>query len=142
MQRRYRASKSFMLTIIMNLEVVEFLGYEARRMCIRVMLTLAFFIFRLHIDLQIFGDIWRLGGGDMLNCRHKNPNNQDDLPPLDLRMVPLLQATDFYSVARVASLQLDWSLISTLVERWRPETHTFRLLMGEVTITLHDVGIF
>ncbi|XP_074346539.1 serine/threonine-protein phosphatase 7 long form homolog [Apium graveolens] len=86
-------------------------------------------------------DIWRLGGGDMLKCRRKNPNNEDDLPPLDLRMVPLLQSTGFYSVTLVASLQLDWSLISALVERWRPETHTFHLPMGEVTITLQDVGV-
>ncbi|KAL8105584.1 hypothetical protein AgCh_029402 [Apium graveolens] len=83
-------------------------------------------------------DIWRLGGGDMLKCRRKNPNNEDDLPPLDLRMVPLLQSTGFYGVARVASLQLDWSLISALVERWRPQTHTFHL---SVTITLQDVGV-
>ncbi|XP_074355475.1 serine/threonine-protein phosphatase 7 long form homolog [Apium graveolens] len=56
-------------------------------------------------------------------------------------MVPLLQSTGFYGVARVASLQLDWSLISALVERWRPETHTFHLPMGEVTITLQDIGV-
>ncbi|KAL8095502.1 hypothetical protein AgCh_036802 [Apium graveolens] len=86
-------------------------------------------------------DIWRLGGGDMLKCRRKNPNNEDDHPPLDLCMVPLLQSTGFYGVARVASLQLDWSLISALVERWRSETHTFHLLMGEATITLQDVGV-
>ncbi|KAL8157193.1 hypothetical protein AgCh_002050 [Apium graveolens] len=86
-------------------------------------------------------DISRLGGGDMLKCRRKNPNNEDDLPPLDLRMVPLLQSTGFHGVAQVASLQLDWSLISALVERWRPETHTFHLPMGEVTITLPDVGV-
>ncbi|XP_074324324.1 serine/threonine-protein phosphatase 7 long form homolog [Apium graveolens] len=85
-------------------------------------------------------DIWRLGGGDMLKCRRKNPNNEDDLPPLDLRMVPLLQSTCFHGVVRVASLQLDWSLIAALVERWRPETHNFHLSMGEVT-TLQDVGV-
>ncbi|KAL8104231.1 hypothetical protein AgCh_028454 [Apium graveolens] len=86
-------------------------------------------------------NIWRLGGGDMLKFRQKNPNNEDDLPPLDLCMVHLLQSTGFYGVARVASLQLDWCLISALVERWRPETHTFHLPMGEVTITLQDVGV-
>ncbi|KAL8091400.1 hypothetical protein AgCh_033855 [Apium graveolens] len=86
-------------------------------------------------------DIWRLGGGDMLKCHRKNPNNEDDLPPLDFRMVPLLQSIGFHGVARVASLQLDWSLIPALVERWRPETHTFHLPMGEVTITLQDVGV-
>ncbi|XP_074378458.1 uncharacterized protein LOC141719995 [Apium graveolens] len=88
-----------------------------------------------------FLNIWQLGGGDMLKCRRKNPNNEDDLRPLDFRMVPLLQSTGFYGVPRVEYLQLDWSLISALVERWRPQTHTFHLPMGEVTITLQDVGV-
>ncbi|XP_074356549.1 serine/threonine-protein phosphatase 7 long form homolog [Apium graveolens] len=56
-------------------------------------------------------------------------------------MVLLLQSNDFYGVARVASLQLDWSLISAIVEKWWPETHTFHLPVGEVTITLRDVGV-
>ncbi|XP_074342493.1 serine/threonine-protein phosphatase 7 long form homolog [Apium graveolens] len=52
-----------------------------------------------------------------------------------------LQSTGFYGVARVASIQIDCSLISALIERWQPETHTFHLPMGDVTITLQDVGI-
>lgn len=32
-------------------------------------------------------------------------------------------------------------MISTLVERWRLETHTFHLLVDEETITLRDVDI-
>jgi hypothetical protein len=38
-------------------------------------------------------------------------------------------------------IKLDWHLITTLVERWRPETHTFHLPSGEMTITLEDVSI-
>ncbi|KAL8098032.1 hypothetical protein AgCh_030966 [Apium graveolens] len=83
------------------------------------------------------GEVWRLGGGDALRCRRSNPNK--DSIVLDRRMIPFLQSSGFYGVVRVSALQLDWSLLSALVERWRPETHTFHLPMGELTITLEDV---
>nr|XP_043633718.1 serine/threonine-protein phosphatase 7 long form homolog [Erigeron canadensis] len=37
--------------------------------------------------------------------------------------------------------QLDHSLIIALAERWRPETNTFYLPIGEVTVTLQDVQV-
>ena len=36
---------------------------------------------------------------------------------------------------------LDPSLLSALVDRWRPETHTFHLSCGELTPTLKDVSM-
>ena len=35
---------------------------------------------------------------------------------------------------------IDWPLISAFVERWQPDTNTFHLPFGEMTIMLHDVA--
>lgn len=76
----------------------------------------------------------------MHNFRRRNPN-QSNLRDLDRRMILLLQSSGFYGVARVSSLQLDWSILSTLVESWRPETQTFHFPMGEANITLQVVAV-
>ncbi|KAL8120539.1 serine/threonine-protein phosphatase 7 long form homolog [Apium graveolens] len=85
-------------------------------------------------------EVWRLGGGDAQRCRRRKAN-QSRLPELHHKMILLLELTGFYGIARISSLQLDWGLISALVERWRPETHTFHLPVGECSITLQDVGV-
>ena len=47
----------------------------------------------------------------------------------------------FYGMYRIGHVTLDWALITSLVERWCLETHTFHLPVGEMTITLQDVVI-
>ncbi|KAK5843291.1 hypothetical protein PVK06_005743 [Gossypium arboreum] len=59
----------------------------------------------------------------------------------DERLIPYLELAGFGSAALIRTFDLRYNLISALVERWRPETHTFHLPCGECTITLEDVAL-
>ncbi|QHO11723.1 uncharacterized protein DS421_15g500650 [Arachis hypogaea] len=61
------------------------------------------------------------------------------LPPPDA-IVPYLTKAGFGDTVPLRDFTFDYSLISALVERWRPEMHTFHLPWGEATITLQDVA--
>ncbi|XP_070003647.1 serine/threonine-protein phosphatase 7 long form homolog [Nicotiana sylvestris] len=61
--------------------------------------------------------------------------------PFHAGVVARLQATGFYTIFELGRMQVDWSLITAFVKRWRPETHTFHLPTGEATITLEDVQV-
>ncbi|KAL4344872.1 hypothetical protein AHAS_Ahas11G0221800 [Arachis hypogaea] len=49
-----------------------------------------------------------------------------------------LRAIGFYHVSKIGVIRGFYPLLSTLAERWRPKTHTFVFLVGEVTVTLED----
>ncbi|KAG8498813.1 hypothetical protein CXB51_005111 [Gossypium anomalum] len=55
--------------------------------------------------------------------------------------MPYLELAGFGSVALIRKFDFRNDLISALVERWRPETHTFHLPCGECTVTLEDVAL-
>lgn len=75
-----------------------------------------------------------------LQCRRSEAVfRRADAP--DDRILQYIRQMGFYGAYRLGFIQYDWGLITALVERWRVETHTFHLPIGETTITLQDVGI-
>lgn len=52
---------------------------------------------------------------------------------------PYLRADSFGHLLSIVSYSIDYKFILALVERWRPETHTFHLLFSECTVTLEEV---
>ncbi|WVZ85291.1 hypothetical protein U9M48_032236 [Paspalum notatum var. saurae] len=64
---------------------------------------------------------------------------------LDSRWVLRLRASGLLPLARLVEgegprFSYDFSLLAALVDRWRPETHTLHLTVGEMAPTLQDVS--
>ena len=70
--------------------------------------------------------------GNVLTCRHRFRQEW----VLDDRVRPYIIQSRFHVFHRVGHVKVDWPLITALVERWHLETHTFHMLVGEMTITL------
>ncbi|KAH7865314.1 hypothetical protein Vadar_004998 [Vaccinium darrowii] len=86
--------------------------------------------------------VWDLNGLEesvVLTCRRRELALSR--VAVDPRLLPLIEAAGFTGLMKVPFIQLDWHLITALVERWRPETHSFHMPTGETTITLQDVSI-
>ncbi|KAL9691260.1 hypothetical protein QQ045_011680 [Rhodiola kirilowii] len=60
---------------------------------------------------------------------------------LNPRLVEYVANARFLPWTQVSNVKIDPKLCTALVERWRPETHTFHLNGGEATITLQDVAL-
>lgn len=59
----------------------------------------------------------------------------------DDRILEYVRRAGFYGVCRATFTPVDRRLVTALVERWRQETHSFHLAVGEATITLQDVAV-
>ncbi|XP_025670334.1 serine/threonine-protein phosphatase 7 long form homolog [Arachis hypogaea] len=75
-------------------------------------------------------------GSRMLQCDHYMP--PDRYNPI---VEGYLRDTDFYHVSQIGVVQCQSALVNALVERWRPETHTFHFPVGECAVTLEDVAL-
>ncbi|KAK4731315.1 hypothetical protein R3W88_024303 [Solanum pinnatisectum] len=61
--------------------------------------------------------------------------------PIHPRVLDVIRLSRLYDDYRSHRPVVDHSLITSLIERWRPETHTFHIKIGEATVTLQDVEI-
>ncbi|XP_038880345.1 serine/threonine-protein phosphatase 7 long form homolog [Benincasa hispida] len=84
--------------------------------------------------------VWDSSSTTVLSCRRREATTQSTIP-FDHRIISYVQEASFLEVAQIGFIQHDWHMITALIERWRPETHTFHLPCGECTITLQDVAV-
>ena len=60
---------------------------------------------------------------------------------MDIGIHPYVIRAGFHSIYRLGHIMINWPLITCLFKILQPETHTFHILVGEMTITLQDVAI-
>ena len=81
---------------------------------------------------------WKFQERGALRCHeHTSKLDQWILTP---KQIDLIERAGFGYLRFIPAISLDNPLISALVERWRRETNTFHLTVGEMTITLEDVA--
>ena len=52
-----------------------------------------------------------------------------------------IDVAGFIGLFKVHDMEVDYALITALVERWHPETYMFHLSHGEMGITLQDIEV-
>ncbi|KAH1210678.1 Serine/threonine-protein phosphatase 7 long form [Glycine max] len=89
---------------------------------------------------QVSEHVWNGKADRKLHIRRAVPiyQGQEEIPE---KIIALLRQSGFYYIMKMGYLKINASLITALIERWRPETHTFHMRCGECTITLQDVSI-
>ncbi|KAM3306534.1 hypothetical protein P3S67_013404 [Capsicum chacoense] len=88
-------------------------------------------------------DIWD-GSVDMVLNTRKSDRRFWKLVekyPIHTRVLEVIRLYGLYGVYRCKRPAINRSLITSLVEQWRPETHIFHFRTGEATITLQDVEV-
>ncbi|VFR01325.1 unnamed protein product [Cuscuta campestris] len=89
-------------------------------------------------DKHVSSAVWEGQERGALRC-HEHTSRLDRWM-LTERQVELVKKAGFGYLRLIPAISLDNPLISALVERWRRETNTFHLTVGEMTVTLEDVA--
>ncbi|CAN0913241.1 Protein MAIN-LIKE 2 [Linum grandiflorum] len=64
-----------------------------------------------------------------------------DTPVIHTRrgVASFVQSSGLYHLGTCMTAPLDTPLLQAFIERWQPDTNTFHMPFGEMTVTLHDV---
>ncbi|KAL4342804.1 hypothetical protein AHAS_Ahas11G0015000 [Arachis hypogaea] len=90
-------------------------------------------------DKHVSTAVWDGQERGALRCHeHTSKLDQWTLTP---KQIELVERAGFGYLRSIPAISLDNPLISALVERWRRETNTFHLNVGEMTVTLKDVAL-
>ncbi|KAH1199156.1 Serine/threonine-protein phosphatase 7 long form [Glycine max] len=92
------------------------------------------------IDTNVSEHVWNGEEERKLHIRRVVPTYQGE-EQIPEQIFHFLQQSGFGWIMKMGFLKINASLISALIERWRPETHTFHMRCGECTITLQDVSV-
>lgn len=90
-------------------------------------------------DNHVSSAVWDGQERGVLRCHeHTSLLDQWKLIPNQMELV---EKAGFQYLRMIPAINFDSALIAALVERWRRETNTFHLPVGEMTITLEDVAL-
>ncbi|XP_022947749.1 protein MAIN-LIKE 2-like isoform X1 [Cucurbita moschata] len=90
-------------------------------------------------EKHVSSAVWDGQERGALRC-HEHTSKLDQWT-LTTRQIELVERAGFGYLRLIPAISLDNPLISALVERWRRETNTFHLNVGELTVTLKDVAL-
>ena len=93
-----------------------------------------------HQDDHITNDIWQ-GNERFLRSRQHSIWILKHTDQVNPRVRNLIDLVGFGHVLKVDNMEINHLLVTELCERWRIETHTFHMPLGETTVTLEDVSL-
>ena len=93
-------------------------------------------IHTMYTHLLTYINPWFCSMQDLgsLTCCSRSEEFSNWEPMVDDWVVDIIKALGLEGLLRTPGREIDHGLITALVERWRPETHTFHMPHGEVTI--------
>ncbi|XP_027916780.1 protein MAIN-LIKE 1-like isoform X2 [Vigna unguiculata] len=93
-----------------------------------------------HQDDHITNQMWE-GNKRVLQSRRHSIWILKYTDLIDPRVRMLIDQAGFGHVLKVDNMKINHLMVTTLCERWRIETHTFHMPLGETTVTLEDVSL-